>query len=104
MVEMASALDDLEVSDDDVHPGDDGDDYGDFKHPKVIGSIEDELGLLDKQELIFIRDLCRNLIKNITKKRAPLCPMCKTVRLYKSRLDIGVCVKCFNKDVASNKD
>ena len=96
--QLQGALADMEVSDDDdVHPGDDGDDYGNFKHPKVLDLIEKQLPLLDKEELIFLRKVCSNIIKNTPKKHTPLCPKCETTRLYKSRLDIGMCVPCEKK-------
>ena len=84
--------------DDDEHPGDDGDDYGAYKHPKVIGSIEDELKLLDLDEVIFIRKVCRDIIKNTPKTAIPT-PVCSvdgcTTRLIKPHFkEIGMCASC----------
>ena len=98
-------LDVSDDEDDDEHAGDDGDDYGDYKHPKVIGSIEDELKLLELDEVICIRKMCRDIIRNTPKKAIPMCPTpnCLTLLLKSHYRDIGMCAKCEKVKKASEK-
>ena len=96
----------MDVSDDDdEHPGDDGDDYGNYKHPKVIGSIEDELKLLDLDEVIFIRKVCRDIISNTPKKGILTCPTpnCMTSLFKAHYREIGMCAKCEKLQKSSEK-
>ena len=91
--------------DDDEHPGDDGDDYGAYNHPKKLGSIEDELKLLDLDEVIFIRKVCRDIIKNTPKTAIPTCstPDCVTLLLKSHYRELGMCAKCEKLQKSSEK-